>query len=572
MKTLKTLTVLAVFMLSSFLTKAQTDCANFTMVQEDIGEESETFGMSLADFDGDGWKDVVTIDAYNEIEVYFNNGDGSFNTTPTLLGEDSWRFGVEVIDIENDGDWDFVTSPFSTTSGNGMEVWENDGTGNFTLKADGVGGNASGYEFAVGDLNGDGFTDIFFPHSDIDILLNDGNGNFVNNGQSGFSVSSAESVALADFDNDNDLDAVVVRGGGEGFVGKVFTNDGNGQFTNTGQEISYGNAEGVGAADIDADGDIDIVVAPWHGNVILYLNDGLGTFVPGDTLFEATNFYNEIILVDQNFDGLPDIFTDKNIWLNDTENPGSFILQDFTMSASNHDFEVTDINNDNLMDIYLGHFSGSDGDIVYFGDEPTFIDVEETLCYGDSLQIAGVWQTEAGLFYEYNACTELNRVSLDFYDEINTEVTESEGILIATETGAEYQWLDCNDNNNPIFGETYIGFAPGESGDYAVVITQNGICVDTSECYNFIATNITENNPDRIMVYPNPTTGIINLLLFAEPENISMTDITGKTIYDRQPETHNRQIEIDISNQSAGIYFIRIQTEKDLFIKKIYKN
>ncbi len=571
MKTLKTLTVLTVFLLSSFLTKAQTDCVNFTIFQDDIGEGSETFCVSLADFDGDGWKDVVAIDAYDEIEVYFNNGDGSFNTTPVLLGGDSWRFGVEVIDIENDGDWDFVTSPFSTTSGNGMEVWENDGTGNFTLKADGVGGNASGYEFAVGDLNGDGYTDIFFPHGEIDILLNDGNGNFVNNGQSGFNVSSAEDVALADFDGDNDLDAVVVRGGGAGFVGRVFINDGTGQYTNSGQEISYGNAEGVDAADIDGDGDIDIVVAPWHGNVIFYLNDGLGVFMPGDTLFEATNFYNGIILKDQNFDGYPDIFTDKNIWLNDTDNPGNFILQDFTMSASNHDFAVVDINNDNLLDIYMGRFSSDNGDIVYLSDEPNFTYIEETLCYGDSVEIVGVWQTEAGVYYEYNGCAELNSIDLAFYDEINTEVTETEGILIATETGAEYQWLNCNDNNSPIDGETSQSFTPLTAGDYAVEITQNGVCVDTSDCYNVFVTNISENKPDRIMIYPNPTSGIINLSLFAEPENISITNITGKTIY-RTDKASLVSTEIDISNQPAGIYYLRIQTEKEMFVRKIFKN
>jgi len=166
----------------ALILNAQTNCVNFTLSQGDIGNESETFCVSLADFDGDGWKDVVCIHAYDVIEIYFNNGDGTFDTTAIYYGNNNWRFGVEVLDIENDGDWDFITSPFNSSLGNGMEIWQNNGTGNFTLKGT-ILNNTSGYEFAVGDLNGDGYTDIFFPHGVISIMLNDGSGNFYSNGQ-----------------------------------------------------------------------------------------------------------------------------------------------------------------------------------------------------------------------------------------------------------------------------------------------------------------------------------------------------------------------------------------------------
>jgi len=95
------------------VSKAQ-DCINYELGQEGIGTLSETFGVSLADFDGDGWLDVVTVDAYDDIEVYFNDGAGLIDTNAYTLGANRWRFGVQVIDIENDGDWDFVTAPFSS--------------------------------------------------------------------------------------------------------------------------------------------------------------------------------------------------------------------------------------------------------------------------------------------------------------------------------------------------------------------------------------------------------------------------------------------------------------------------
>ncbi len=642
--------LIATLSLSAFLLNAQTNCANFTLSQGDIGIESETFGVSLADFDGDGWNDVVTIDAYNEIEVYFNNGDGTFNTTPITLGGDSWRFGVEVIDIENDGDWDFITSPFSSTSGNGMEIWENNGTGSFTLK-DNIVNNSSGYEFAVGDLNGDGYTDIFFPHGDIDIMLNDGTGNFVSNGQTGFYVSSPEAVTLADFDADNDLDAVVVRGGGSGFVGKYFINDGTGQFMDSGQDLSYG-CEGVDAGDIDADGDLDIAIAPWHGRVHFWLNDGLGNFIPGDSLLEGNEFFNDIILGDQNFDGYIDIYTDNKIWLNDNTNPGNFILQDFSMSASNHDFEVIDINNDNLLDIYLGRFSSDNGDIVYLCDEPNYINVDTIICFGDSIFLQNAWQTEAGSYLAYAGCDTLASTTLSFYNEINTEVTETGGTLTATAAGAEYQWLDCDNNFIPIEGETSQSFTPEVTGNYAVEITENIICTVISECYfvevnyvvaftvtdlnynplenvnihinnsdiqtnesgiatielldgsyNYFATfegyddysetvvvnsanvdvdivltetvRINEINSNEITISPNPTAGIFtiktnrDIFSSAVQYNLKITNITGETI--EQITFYNSKFTIDISKQPAGIYFINMQTDNELVIKRIIK-
>ena len=564
MKTLKNFFLLTSLLISIYTINSQTNCAPFTLSQDNIGVDSETFGISIADFNGDGWNDVVTIDAYNDIEVYFNNGDGTFNTTPLALGDDSWRFGVEVIDIENDGDWDFITAPFSTSLGNGMEVWENDGAGNFTLKASGVGGNADGNEFAVGDLNGDGFDDIFFPHGDVSILLNDGNGNFNSNGQTNLYYSSPEDAALGDFDNDGDLDAVIVRSGGSGFTGKVLFNDGSGQFTDSGQDLTAG-CEGVDVADVDADGDIDIVIAPYNGSVVIWLNDGLGNFLPGNSLTEAGELYNEVILKDYNYDGLPDIFTDVQIWLNDTNNPGNFIMQDFEMNVSNHDFDVADLNNDGVLDIYIGRFSSNNGDKVYLSDTPTFTDVSETICFGDSILLQNEMQTEPGVYYDYAGCNQLTRTTLTVKPEIDSTITENNGTLTVAEADATYQWLDCNDNLNPISGATSQYFTPTTSGSYAVQITKYD-CDVTSDCFDI--TGVTENELNKTVLYPNPTTDIVNISLLPENSRIIISDFSGKIIYNAEKTGAST---IDLSNYPSGVYFINIQTDNTSIVQKIIK-
>ncbi len=568
MKNFKSTVMVLVLIFGTLILNAQTNCVNLTLSQGDIGIESETFCVSLADFDGDGWKDVVTIHAYDVIEIYFNNGDGTFDTTAIYYGNDSWRFGVEVLDIENDGDWDFITAPFNSSLGNGMEIWQNNGTGNFTLKGT-ILNNTGGYEYAVGDLNGDGYTDIFFPHGVISIMLNDGNGNFYSNGQTNLSASSPEDVTLADFDGDNDLDAVLVRSGGSGFVGKYFINDGTGQFMDSGQELSYG-CDGVGSGDIDSDGDMDIAIAPFYGSIHFWINDGFGNFLPGDSLHEANEFYADVILKDINFDNHVDIISDRQIWLNDTENPGNFIMQDFEMTASTHDLAVDDINNDGLPDIYLGRFSSDNGDQVFIYNQPQYINVETTLCFGDSIFLENAWQTLPGTFVANAGCDTLANITLLFYDEINTEVTFADGTLTALAEGAEYQWLDCDAGFETIPEQAAQSFTPDATGNYAVEITENGICTDTSACYYVLVSNVFEKTTETIAVYPNPANDVLTVdLNHNNGGNLKMTDFTGKIIINTTFQ--GSKFNLDISQFPSGIYNLNVQAGEESLNKKIIK-
>ena len=63
--------------------------------------------------------------------------------------------------------------------------------------------------------------------------------------------------------------------------------------------------------------------------------------------------------------------------------------------------------------------------------------------------------------------------------------------LNANQTGVNYQWLDCDDNNAIVSGETNQSFTPAVTGNYAVEVTMNG-CVDTSDCFLVDYTGIEE--------------------------------------------------------------------------------
>lgn len=75
-------------------------------------------------------------------------------------------------------------------------------------------------------------------------------------------------------------------------------------------------------------------------------------------------------------------------------------------------------------------------------------------------------------------------------------VSQNGEILTANQSGATYQWLDCNDSNASINGATDQSYTPTASGNYAVHISLNN-CSDTSSCYLVDVNGIKELLPGQ---------------------------------------------------------------------------
>ena len=88
---------------------------------------------------------------------------------------------------------------------------------------------------------------------------------FTNSGQA-LGNGDSWSVALGDLDADGDLDAMVANEFGQ--PNTVWTNDGNGTFTNSGQALGNGNSYSVALGDFDGDGDLDAMVANGGPNTV----------------------------------------------------------------------------------------------------------------------------------------------------------------------------------------------------------------------------------------------------------------------------------------------------------------
>src|SRR5690349_8779322 len=139
---------------------------------------------------------------------------------------------------------------------------------------------------SIGDLNGDGFPDLVLAKGRhwplIDrVLLNDGHGKFPNAHNLGDVADRSYSVTLADIDRDGDLDVVV--GNDAPDPKRVYANDGKGNFHLL---STFGRPEwptrNATVADVNGDGLPDVLVANRYedgrGSNYVCFNKGKGQF------------------------------------------------------------------------------------------------------------------------------------------------------------------------------------------------------------------------------------------------------------------------------------------------------
>ena len=174
-----------------------------------------------------------------------------------------------------------------------------------------------------------------------------------------------------------------------------------------------------------------------------------------------------------------------------------------------------------------------------------------------------------------NTTTQTQNVTVNVVD---AGVTQTGATLTADAAGASYQWLDCDNSNSVIIGETNQSMTPlAVTGNYAVEVTENG-CVDTSACYLVDYTGIDEVvSSIDVSIYPNPSQGKFNVELLGlngEDLELRITDLQGRIVLSEMLEgISGSYIEkVDISKNESGVYIISvIGADGVLITKRIIK-
>jgi hypothetical protein len=153
---------------------------------------------------------------------------------------------------------------------------------------------------------------------------------------------------------------------------------------------------------------------------------------------------------------------------------------------------------------------------------------------------------------------------------VDVSVTDASPVLTANATGATYQWVDCDNANAPIAGETSQSFTATENGNYAVEVTQNG-CTDLSDCISVTNVGIeAEISVFEVEVYPNPTTSVLFVQLTNDGETTwKLTNVTGQVVL--EGVNYEDIFQLDLSEYAPGVYMLNIQQNDNVINKRVVR-
>ena len=287
-----------------------------------------------ADLDGDGDLDVLSASAWDDTIAWFENTDGlgSFGAEQVITIAADGAYEVCAAGVDGDGDLDALSASLTD---NKIAWYENtDGLGTFgpqllistaTLGARGV---------CAADVDGDGDVDVLSASYHDDKIAwyenTDGLGTFGPQLVISTAADGARRVRAVDVDGDGDVD-VLSASELDDRIAWYENTDGLGAFgpqrvVTTTTDL----ARDVVGADVDGDGDADVLTASQLDSKIAWFQntDGLGTFGPPLVISTAAGGANGVHAADVDGDGDVDVLSasedGKIAWYENTDGLGTF--------------------------------------------------------------------------------------------------------------------------------------------------------------------------------------------------------------------------------------------------------
>jgi hypothetical protein len=292
-----------------------------------------------ADLDGDGDLDALVASSYFGPNVaWFPNSDGKgrFGSARNITSTAYGALSVEAGDLDGDGDLDVLSASYYGDHDKVAWYQNTDGKGKFGSQKVIETKNADFMSAHAVDLDGDNDLDIATASRLDDTIAwyenTDGQGTFGDQQVISIKADGARAVYSADIDGDGDQDVLSASASDNEIAWYENT---NGQGTFGDQRIISSKAEGVRSvhtADIDKDGDVDVLSASFSdGKIAWYENsDGKGTFGTEDviaTLEEASSVHAADLDGDGDMDVVACTYSYENgkvVWYENSDGQGSF--------------------------------------------------------------------------------------------------------------------------------------------------------------------------------------------------------------------------------------------------------
>lgn len=341
--------------------------------------QGRSMDAEITDLNADGRPDLIVASEYGQNIVLLASASGSFaestNAIPRGRLHDSEDIAVGDFDGDDRPDIVFVSEDDQTN-----ELYLQTKPGVFIDGSDRLPapGGVTNAVLAI-DIDADDDLDLILGNAGENVvLLNDGDAGFTPDQDSRIPVDprTTQDIEPADINADGDTDLIIANEGGN----RILINNGDGFFADETDELlpSMPDMETreIDAADLDADGDLDLVIANvgWRpgkdpANRVL-LNDGTGVFSEVESLPSSGGNTLDTELADLDGDGDIDILFGHSqsgpplqVWIND----GNAAFEDQTASLVPQlqlvhaiDLEPIDFDADGKLDLYVANHVTAD--------------------------------------------------------------------------------------------------------------------------------------------------------------------------------------------------------------------
>ncbi len=340
---------------------------------------SSPYRISAARINSDSAMDLVVANENGFINVLINSGTGSFSNrteySVSQLGNGLFP-SVSLSDVDNDNDMDIL---YSNLNLSGVRLFRNQGSSFSapeTIQMDPLAGGVMDIETA--DLNGDGWVDIVTTSTNA--RTTDGYQVSLNNRSGGFlpayrnpAGQNTVDIMLGDVDNDGRVD--ILTADSYSMQITVHRNFGQAAFPlphlfDTGNNV----AASVDAADIDGDGDLDVVTSASGRTAIgvtvkVQKNLGNGVFGPAVS-YSVRGGGVQAKFRDLNGDNKPDLLFatainsppyDFHYAINNGDGTFGPVQTKSIGSCGWYDIDAFDLDNDGDKDVVITEWLGCPG-------------------------------------------------------------------------------------------------------------------------------------------------------------------------------------------------------------------
>lgn len=158
----------------------------------------------------------------------------------------------------------------------------------------------------------------------------------------------------------------------------------------------------------------------------------------------------------------------------------------------------------------------------------------------------------------------------------DTLICEGDTVALMASMGGTSQWFM---DGSAIAGATSNIYMATMPGSYNMQKTNTNGCSDTADVAATIgflpadscnATGISTVNDRAVTLFPNPTSGILEVSSQGKIHNIVVRDIAGKVVI-RQYENGTQLTRVDLLSLQSGMYLIEVSSESGLTRERVLK-